>query len=83
MSTETRPDLDQQYTAEEFYNLNLPDGEKLYELEEGKVIEMSPAGRRHSKISIRLSSRLQLFVEERDLGEVSLAMPVFRLARRR
>jgi Uma2 family endonuclease len=55
-------------TAEDL--LALPDDDKQYELVEGVLIEMSPSGRPHSRDGLRVATRLNLFVEDHDLGEV-------------
>lgn len=53
---------------------------KRYELVEGELREMSPAGWRHGKVISRLNARLENFVEEHGLGVVFGAETGFRLA---
>lgn len=66
-------------TADEL--LTMPTGMgKRYELVEGELREMSPAGWRHGKVTIRLSTRLDAHVEANDLGVVFGAETGFRLA---
>jgi Uma2 family endonuclease len=52
-------------------DLAAPPDDKRYEIWEGELIEMSPSGRQHSVIAMRIGSRMQLFVEQHDLGDVS------------
>src|SRR5262245_11124720 len=73
MSTST-----QLLTAEEL--LRLPSGQFRYELINGELITMSPAGHDHGRISIRLSSPLAQFVWENDLGEVFSSDTGFQLS---
>ena len=73
MSTST-----QLMTAEEL--LLLPSGQFRYELVNGELITMSPAGHDHGRISIRLSSPLAQFVWENDLGEVFSSDTGFQLS---
>jgi Uma2 family endonuclease len=66
-------------TADEL--LAMPTGMgKRYELLEGELREMSPAGWRHGKVTSRLNARLDAYVEEHDLGVVFGAETGFRLA---
>lgn len=44
--------------------------EGLWELIDGELVEMSPAGRRHTRIIVALIYRLAAFVIPRRLGEV-------------
>jgi Uma2 family endonuclease len=55
-------------TAEDL--LALPDDGNRYELIEGEFIEMSPSSRPHSRDGLRIASKLLIFVEQHDLGEV-------------
>jgi Uma2 family endonuclease len=52
-----------------------------YELIEGMLVPMSPAGRKHGRIGIRIGWRLAEFVDERELGEVYGLETGFVLAR--
>lgn len=54
---------------------------KRYELVRGELIEMAPAGGRHGRVAIRIGSRLNIHVEQQDLGEVLAAETGFRLER--
>jgi Uma2 family endonuclease len=64
-------------TADEL--LAMPDDGYRYELIEGELIRMSPAGARHGRIAVRLSTRLALHVETHKLGEVYAAETGFKL----
>jgi Uma2 family endonuclease len=64
-------------TAEEL--LKLPRGRNRYELVEGELRQMSPAGHNHGKIAARLGAELFRHVEEHDLGEVYAAETGFKL----
>lgn len=55
-------------TAEELWALST--GGKKYELVKGELVEMTPPGGTHGKTAVRLSTRLQTFVEAKQLGEV-------------
>jgi Uma2 family endonuclease len=64
-------------TAKEL--LKLPRGRLRYELVEGELREMSPAGHGHGKIAARIGAELFRHVEEHDLGEVYAAETGFKL----
>jgi len=72
MSTTTRL-----MTAEEL--LKLPRGQFRYELIEGELKQMSPAGHNHGRIAIRLTVPLAQYVREQGLGEVYAAETGFLL----
>lgn len=55
-------------TADEL--LRMPDDGKRYELIEGELIEMAPAGGRHGNIGIRIAGLLFQHVDKDDLGEL-------------
>lgn len=67
----------QTMTAEEL--LKLPRGQFRYELVNGELRQMSPAGQNHGKIAARLTIALGRHVEENDLGEVFAAETGFKL----
>lgn len=64
------------WTDEEL--LALPDDGK-YELVDGELLRMSPAGARHGDVVAALLSRLHAFVRERMLGRVFDGQTGFRL----
>ncbi len=72
MSTTT-----QLMTAEEL--LTLPRGQWRYELVEGELRQMSPAGYDHGKIAARLTAVLGRYVEGHELGDVCAAETGFKL----
>ena len=55
-------------TADEL--LQMPDDGKRYELIEGELIEMAPAGGRHSNIGVRIAVLLFQHVDKSNLGEL-------------
>jgi Uma2 family endonuclease len=61
-------DLRRTYTAEEFENL--PDDGNRYELIEGRLIKMPPAGDAHGSIGMRIVTALILFDPESKLGKL-------------
>jgi Uma2 family endonuclease len=64
-------------TAEEL--LSLPDDGSRYELIEGELRQMSPAGHNQGRIAMRLAVPLGHHVEENGLGEVYAAETGFTL----
>jgi Uma2 family endonuclease len=72
MSTST-----QLMTAEEL--IRLPRGQYRYELVNGELITMSPAGHDHGRVTLRIASPLSLFVWDQKLGEVFAAETGFKL----
>jgi Uma2 family endonuclease len=72
MSTTT-----QLMTAEEL--LTIPDDGLRYELVEGELRRMSPAGHNHGRIAMRLSIPLGKFIADNNLGEVYAAETGFKL----
>jgi Uma2 family endonuclease len=61
--------------------LRLPDDGKIYELVEGDLRMMSPAGGRHGRVAARLLRKLGNFVEDQQLGDTFAAETGFLLAR--
>jgi Uma2 family endonuclease len=59
--------------------LELPDDGWRYELVEGELRRMSPAGQLHGRIAMRLAWRLAQYVEEQRLGIVFAAETGFLL----
>jgi Uma2 family endonuclease len=72
MSTEV-----QLMTADEL--LALPRGEFRYELVNGELKKMSPAGQKHGRITVRLTEPLAKYVREHKLGQVYAAETGFKL----
>jgi Uma2 family endonuclease len=64
-------------TAEEL--IKLPRGRFRYELVNGELRQMSPAGQNHGKLAARLTVALGRYVEEKGLGEVYAAETGFKL----
>ena len=64
-------------TAEEL--LAMPDDGFRYELVEGDLRQMSPAGHNHGRIAMRLAIPLGKFVADNNLGEVYAAETGFKL----
>jgi Uma2 family endonuclease len=69
---------DRLYTSEELLEISR-DTSRVYELKKGKMTIMSPAGRNHGKLALRIGARIQLFVDENDLGEAYAAETGFKL----
>jgi Uma2 family endonuclease len=55
-------------TAERFFEMSFPDVRT--ELVDGEILQISPPGYRHGRICVRLSRRLDEFVERSNLGAV-------------
>src|SRR6266508_2626882 len=64
-------------TADEL--LALPQDEFRYELVNGELKKMSPAGQRHGRITVRLTEPLAKYVREHQLGQVYAAETGFKL----
>lgn len=69
----------QSITAQQL--LAMPDDGWRYELVDGELRRMSPAGREHGRVAMNLGSRLALYVRERSLGMVFAAETGFLLRR--
>jgi Uma2 family endonuclease len=67
------------FTADEL--LRLPDDGCRYELVEGELKKMSPAGGKHGRISMRIALRLGAYVEQHQLGVVYSSDTGFILSR--
>jgi Uma2 family endonuclease len=67
-------------TADELLRLPMGRGER-YELVEGELITMSPAGPLHGRIAVRIGGRLDQHVYAKKLGEVYGAETGFTLQR--
>jgi Uma2 family endonuclease len=59
---------------------SMPDDGKRYELIDGELHMMSPAGNVHGRITARITAALWRHVEENDLGEVYAAETGFLLS---
>ena len=66
-------------TADEL--LQMPDDGKRYELIEGELIEMAPAGLRHGEIAATIALLIGNHVRRNDLGSFFVADPGFFLQR--
>ncbi|MGZ8868456.1 MAG: Uma2 family endonuclease, partial [Thermoanaerobaculia bacterium] len=67
------------FTADEL--LRLPEDGCRFELVEGELKKMSPAGGRHGRIAHRISLRLGAYVEQHELGVVYSSDTGFLLSR--
>ena len=67
-------------TAEEL--IRLPRGQHRYELVDGELRVMTPAGHNHGRVAMRIGSRLSVFVEAHDLGQAYAAETGFILRRK-
>jgi Uma2 family endonuclease len=66
-------------TAEDL--LTMPDDEHRYELVEGELKQMAPAGEEHGTYGMNLSWRLARYIHEHKLGRVYLAETGFLVER--
>jgi Uma2 family endonuclease len=57
----------------------MPDDGYRYELVKGELIQMSPTGDEHGRVTVRISSPLYFYVEEHNLGVVYAAETGFKL----
>jgi Uma2 family endonuclease len=64
-------------TADEL--LVLPRGQFRYELIDGELTKMSPAGQKHGRVTLRLTVPLAKHVQDNQLGEVYAAETGFKL----
>jgi Uma2 family endonuclease len=65
------PTLTKPTTADELFVM--PDDGYRYELVEGELIRMSPAGNEHGRVTVRITSPLFVYVEAHHLGTVYAA----------
>jgi Uma2 family endonuclease len=72
--------LQTRLTAEDLLKLPMGRG-KRYELRDGELIEMAPAGFRHGEDALRIGRIVGNFVADRRLGHVVAAETGFRLRR--
>ncbi len=76
--------LEKQYiNADRFYEIvEQPEyQDRVMELVEGEIVEMSKPGRKHGIITMRLAMKISNFVDASDLGEVPAAETGFLLER--
>ena len=66
------------FTADEL--LQMPDDGWRYELVEGRLVKMAPAGYGHGIYAMRIGSRMAVYVDQHGLGRVLAAETGFRLA---
>lgn len=59
--------------------LELPSGKSRYELVEGELITMSPAGAEHGEVAAEIGARLRNYVREHRLGKTYAAETGFQL----
>jgi Uma2 family endonuclease len=64
---------EQIYSVADLWALSHQHPERRFELSEGVLIEMSPAGGKHGGLAAMLNFRVFLFVQEHDLGFVTAA----------
>ena len=64
-------------TADEL--LRLPRGTWRYELVNGALHRMSPAGHTHGKVAARITASMAPFVEQNELGEIYAAETGFKI----
>jgi len=57
-------------TAEELWQMPEPPEGARYELFEGELIQMTPAGGRHGEITLAVGTILRTFIQEKRLGRV-------------
>lgn len=74
-----RAATDHPVTADDL--IRMPDDGFKYELVEGRLVTMMPAGFSHGRLTVRLVAALDGYVEEHDLGAVLGPDTGFRLAR--
>ena len=68
------------YTAEDLLRISA-DSSHRYELNQGNLVTMAPAGYEHGDIAMELGAQLRFYAKERGLGRVYAAETGFRLAR--
>jgi len=73
MATATR-----QLTADDLFKM--PDDGYRYELVMGILRKMTPAGKKHGKVAIRIGGSLEQYVRSNNLGEVYAAETGFKIS---
>ena len=73
MTIKTKP-----FTAEEL--LRMPDDGSRYELVEGELKKMAPAGDVHGYLALRIASRLERHVDANNLGRTYAAETGFKIS---
>src|SRR5258707_10721495 len=68
------------YTSEDLWEISQSDDTKHYELYKGELIEVSPTGKPHGRVTNEISYLLTGFVRLHDLGQVFGAETGFKLA---
>lgn len=76
MAVQDRPKL---YSAEDL--AAMPEGDMKRELVRGEIIEMSPSGRSHGKLSFHLAELFILRSKARETGEITIEGPGYILSR--
>lgn len=72
------PPTDRPYTADELLDIST-DSSHRYELRKGELTVMAPAGSEHGRTALRIGARIELFVEEHELGIAFAAETGFKL----
>ena len=63
----------QLYTVDDVWELaHQPDNINHYELIEGELFEMPPPGYEHGRLAVKIARRIDIYVEEHQLGEVTV-----------
>lgn len=72
------PTIAQRFNAADL--LKMPDDGFRYELVRGILKKMSPSGKKHGKVAVKITTPLAQFVQEHHLGEIYAAETGFRIA---